>query len=255
MNSSKKTIIPALFTSLFMATTSHGVIAAEQVKAIPPSQFKNECESRFPTTATEVTLVDSSVTEHHTKSLKQITASARELKTSHAEESYVMGLTRVETSWRLSVEMKSLTQESDNISCLKPAIKIELGLNSHSIDIAKELEYQSCEYNFVRNHEYQHVRINRDQLQRSKWQLENSFNANFSIPIVFGSLETLKDQIEEIKNREWIPFIKNAIKAMENERDNKHKLIDTPEEYAKGNSVCEEKIPEIIRASLNNQSI
>lgn len=216
-----------------------------------PDQFTKECEHHFPPTSIEVTFVDATITENHLKSFKEITTSARALKSTHADESYVLGQTKFESTWRLSAEFASLQIEGKDLHCIRPKIKIELGFNYHQIEIAKELEYQSCEYNFVRNHEYQHVYINKNNMETYRRELAEAVNYRFSSSILYGAYDTVKNQLETMKDSDWLPFVKDTIAKLEAEGANRHKLLDTPEEYAKGNTVCDGKIPAVMRKYLD----
>ena len=214
-----------------------------------PETFIAACELSFPTSEVEVSFRDKPVKESQKESIRSLTALARKYNAAHSSEHHVLGLTTSELSWEIGSEFKSLPLGSPDIHCARPKIKIELEVNYHVVHIASELPPQSCEYNFVHDHEYEHVKINKDNMQRYIKEIVADFKKHFPNKILYGSSEKLNREMQKAMSNEWLPFIKEVTAKMEAEGIKRHQAIDTPEEYAKGSTVCSGKISAIIRAS------
>ena len=214
-----------------------------------PETFISACERSFPTSEVTVSFRDKPVKEDHKESIRSLTALARKYNAAHSGDHRVLGLTTSELSWEIGSEFKSLPLGNPDIHCARPNINIEVEVNYHVVHIAKELPLESCEYNFVHDHEYDHVKINRDNMQRYIKEIVADFKNHFPNKILYGPSEKLNSEMQKAMSNEWLPFIKEVTAKMEAEGMKRHNNIDTPEEYAKGNTVCSGKISTIIRAS------
>jgi hypothetical protein len=213
-----------------------------------PADFVSDCEKSFPTSEVIVNFHDIPVEEDQKESIQSLTISARKSNI-HSGEPYVLGLTTLTLSWGLDASVKLLRLNDLNVACARPQIKIELKVIDHKVHIAKELPRNSCEYNFVRNHEYKHVNINKDNMRRYSKELVAAFNKQFPNRIIYGSFEKVNSEVQTTMNKKWTSFIEKATAKMEIEGNKRHKALDSPEEYAKANTVCSGGISSIIQAS------
>jgi hypothetical protein len=214
-----------------------------------PETFRSTCENKFPTSEIIFNFRDVPVKEDHNESIQSLTNLARKSKAVHSSERHVLGLTTSKLSWGLDASYESLRLSELDMACARPKIKIELEVIYHKVHIAKELSRNSCEYNFVHDHEYKHVNINQENVLRHSNELVAAFNKRFPNRIIYGPIAKVNNEVETKMNNEWIPFIKKATAKMEAEGNKRHKAIDSSEEYEKGNTVCSGKISSIIQAS------
>jgi hypothetical protein len=235
----------ALHTIMYSA---FGANANKSVRALPET-FVSECELNFPKSEVKINVKEGTITESNEESIRSLTALAQKTKVIHADQHRTLGLTTLELSWGIDAEFNSLRLQNLNMQCARPTIKIELEVVNHLVHIAKEFPPKSCEYNFVREHEYKHVRLNKENLRRYAKEATNALNERFPNPILYGSIENVTEKMQKMMDNEWLPFIKKVTAKMESEGMELHKLIDTPEEYAKGHKVCAGKISQVIRAS------
>jgi hypothetical protein len=213
-----------------------------------PASFVSDCEKNFPRSEVILNFHDIPVEEDQKESIRSLTISARKSKI-HSGERYALGLTTLKLSWALDASVKLLRLNGPNVACARPQIIIELKVIDHKVHIAKELPRNSCEYNFVRDHEYKHVNINKDNMRRYSKELVAAFNKQFPSRIIYGSFEKVDSEVQKTMNKKWTSFIEKATAKMEIDGNKRHKALDSPEEYAKANTVCSGRISNIIEAS------
>ncbi|RYY76270.1 MAG: hypothetical protein EOO52_01765 [Gammaproteobacteria bacterium] len=216
-----------------------------------PQSFISTCENKFPESEIIFNFRDAPVEEDQKESIRSLTVSARNSNTVHSGERHVLGLTTSKLSWGLDTSYESLHLSDLNVACARPKIKIELEVIYHKVHIAKELSRNSCEYNFVREHEYKHVKINKENMQKHSKEIVAAFNKRFPNRIIYGPIEKVNKEVQTSMSNAWMPFIKKATAKMEQEGNKRHKAIDSVEEYKKSNTVCSGRIPSIIQASEN----
>ena len=239
----------AIFFGLFtIICPALGATPNKSISTKMPESFVSTCENNFQASEVVFNFRDIPVEEDYKESIKSLTVLARKLKAVHSNERYVLGLTTSKLSWGLDASYESLRLPDLNVACARPKIKIELEVIYHKVQIAKELSRNSCEYDFVRDHEYKHVNINKDNMRRNSKELIAAFNNRFPNRIIYGSIEKVSREVQTTMDNEWIPFIKKTTAKMEIEGNKSHKALDSPEEYAKGNTVCSGKISNILQA-------
>jgi hypothetical protein len=212
-----------------------------------PETFVSACEQKFPTAEVIFNFRDVDVEEDYRESIKSLTASARKSNSIHSGARHVLGLTTYKLSWGLDASVESLQLRELDVACARPTIKIDLEVLYHKVHIAKEFARNSCEYNFVRDHEYKHVNINKDNMRRHSKELIAAFNKQFSNRIIYGSIAKVNKEVQTTMDKKWIPFVKKTTEKMEAESNKRHKVLDSPEEYAKGSTVCSGKISAILQ--------
>lgn len=238
-----------LLTFLALHTIVYSAFGANANKSVRvPETFAAECERNFPKSEVKISVKEGLITESNQESIRSLTALAQKTKITHADQHRSLGLTALELSWGIDAEFKSLSL-NNRMHCARPTIKIELEVVNHLVRIAKEFAPKSCEYNFVREHEYKHVRLNKKNIKRYAKAVVDAVNERFPNPILYGSSEKVTGKMQSMMDNELLPFIKEVTAKMEREGIELHKLIDTPEEYAKGNKVCGGNISRIIRES------
>ncbi len=212
-----------------------------------PETFVSTCEQKFPTPEVIFNFRDVALEEDYRESIQSLTASARKTNSIHSGARHVLGLTTFKLSWGLDASVESLQLREQDIACARPTIKIELEVLYHKVHIAKEFARNSCEYNFVRDHEYKHVNINKDNMRRHSNELVAAFNKQFPNRIIYGSIEKVNKEVQATMDKKWIPFVKKTTAKMEAEGNKRHQALDSPEEYAKGNTACSGKISNILQ--------
>ena len=212
-----------------------------------PASFVSDCEKNFPTSEVILNFHDTPVEEDQKETIQSLTISARKSNI-HSGKRYVLGLTTLKLSWGLDASFKLLRLSEPNVACARPQITIELKVIDHKVHIARELPRNSCEYNFVRDHEYKHVNINKDNMRQYSKELIAAFKKQFPNRIIYGSYEKVDSEMKKTMNKKWTSFIEKATAKMEIEGNKRHKALDSPEEYAKANTVCSGRIPSIFEA-------
>jgi hypothetical protein len=214
-----------------------------------PEKVITTCETNLPPVKVNVSIQESPVVETNDVSIQSLTKMALELHNSHVKDRYVLGLTTIELSWHANAQYKSYEFTNPGIRCARPEMKIDLIMLYHKVQIAKDVSPGSCEYNFIREHEYRHVKVNKENVKRYAREIAKEFQEHFQSKIYYGSSVTVEKTVRnEIDNR-WLPFVGRTTKKLEREGDARQSLIDTPEEYAKANVACSGNIARILKSA------
>ena len=211
-----------------------------------PEKVISSCESNLPPVKVIVSVKDSPIVETNDMSVRALTSAALTSNNPHGNH-YVLGLTTIELSWQANAQYKSYEFSSPNIRCARSEIKIDLAVLYHKVQIANEIAPKSCEYNFVREHEYRHVKLNQENIKHYAREIATEFQDHFQSKIYYGSPDKVEKAVRNEIDKNWLPFVGRTAKKLEKEGNDRHKLIDTPAEYAKANVACSGNIARILK--------
>lgn len=212
-----------------------------------PEKVIATCESNLPPVKINVSVQESPVEETNDTSVRSLTSTALSLNNQHGKNHYVLGLTTIELSWHANAQYKSYEFTNPGIRCARSEMKIDLAMVYHKVQIAKEIAPKTCEYNFVREHEYRHVKLNKENIKRYANDIANEFQKTFQSKIYYGSSAAVEKAVRNEIDKNWLPFVARTSKKLEKEGNDRQKLIDTPEEYAKANLACSGNIARILK--------
>lgn len=212
-----------------------------------PASIVAACENNLPLIDIHVQIQESPILETNEASVSELTNIALKLNNPHAQNRDILGLATMEIVWDANIKYKSFEFSNPSIHCARAEVIVDLIVLYHTVQIAKDFVPETCEYNFIREHEYKHVKVNEENLKRYAKELVDRFKANFQNKIYYGSLDSIANTINDESQNYWLPFIGEATKNIEEDGRARHQFIDTPEEYKKVDFVCSGNISRFLK--------
>jgi hypothetical protein len=126
--------------------------------------------------------------------------------------------------------------------CMRPSFRVTLSYNPIEVFVARELEPGSCPYREVLHHELRHVEAYRLQLSTAVENVGRSLRAHYADRIFYGDPETLRRELEQAIEQQWLPFAQHELEAV----GKLHQGIDTPKEYRRYQTACDGEINRIL---------
>ena len=212
-----------------------------------PASIVAACENNLPLIDIHVQIQESPILETNEASVSELTNIALKLNNPHAQNRDILGLATMEIVWDANIKYKSFEFSNPSIHCARAEVIVDLIVLYHTLQVAKDFMPETCEYNFIREHEYKHVKVNEGNLKRYAKELVDRFKANFQNKIYYGSLDSIANTINDESQNYWLPFIGEATKNIEEDGRARHQFIDTPEEYKKVDFVCSGNISRFLK--------
>lgn len=212
-----------------------------------PASIVAACENNLPLIDIHVQIQESPILETNEASVSELTNIALKLNNPHAQNRDILGLATMEIVWDANIKYKSFEFSNPSIHCARAEVIVDLIVLYHTLQVAKDFMPETCEYNFIREHEYKHVKVNEENLKRYAKELVDRFKANFQNKIYYGSLDSIANTINDESQNYWLPFIGEATKNIEEDGRARHQFIDTPEEYKKVDFVCSGNISRFLK--------
>jgi hypothetical protein len=149
-----------------------------------------------------------------------------------------LGLT--ETVVRLSTKRGYATLKMPSgMGCLRPSLEVTLSTSPQTIFVAREFPKGSCAFNEIMAHELRHAAVNQRHAESVARKLKAELDQVFGQQIFYGDVQQLTQQFKQAWDREWVPRINKQL----GESEAQHRQIDSPEEYARNNTMCGGELP------------
>jgi hypothetical protein len=219
----------AILVTCFTISTSVAAAAADDCNAALRTS------GQFSST---VITVDGATFKPHTsyyKSQRELTGMATG-KIALTEYDVVNGLTIVETESSIVTNLLVGTMPNGGV-CVWPAlVNMGIQLSKHEVFVASDFPDASCAQRATENHEYEHVRINLEAVERLKLKAESDVRNHIA--------STYPRYLSEGTNPEQ--FVLDDLSAIYQlnadriyqERDMRHAQLDSPESYMRTKAVC-----------------
>lgn len=95
----------------------------------------------------------------------------------------------------------------DGMGCLRPDVSITLAFVRHTVYVAREFPPGSCAHHETLEHERTHVQLNERQAAEAARVLRERLRAFFGQRIFYGELATLRAQLGEALQSDWLPWL------------------------------------------------
>lgn len=224
-----------MLVAAFLLPALLAVEPASAAIAQASTRFKQQCEQRLPAAQIKVSIKESPLVESHTDSYRQLS----ERQVEFGQRGYAVGLTSGQVAMQFHSGARLLQDPLSSFACTRPQIELTLYLNQHKISIAREIPEGTCAYLAVMSHEQQHVALNRQNLAWIAARMEAEMTAYYRDQIAYGSSSELRIWLSDTVKGYWLQRLKQ-LEAAARER---HRQIDTEEEYKRTNTVCDGEIP------------
>lgn len=217
-----------VFITFLIALTAIGNCIAET--------FEDVCRNSLPKAKITVHTAQSLVKFDYTKSIRELTR----MRNYHKGK-VVLGSTY--TSIQMSVKWKfNSLKGQGNRGCTRASGDVFMTVNPQTVYIGKEFPFKTCAFNEIYRHEMRHAYTNQEHMERVADYYQKLMTEAFGQKIFYGEFNQLQIQLNNEFKTQWMPQITEDLKMV----SVLHSQIDTPEEYARNEVMCNGIVPEII---------
>lgn len=125
-------------------------------------------------------------------------------------------------------------------------VDARIGFKDVTIYIASEFPQGSCDYQAVLIHEQKHIEVNRQLLKeyvpkiQSRLEQYLKINGMFMVPNEAYADKLLREKLSKVMDE--------ITQEMSQENQKRQRLVDSPQEYAKNNTVCNGHIARVVKS-------
>ena len=197
--------------------------------------FADECD-KLPPSSVSVKRLEEPVVlnlQYSYKALKAMSADYTKVNTQ------VLGLTRGLSTTSVKTSSRVQLDPGGRWECASHQIKLEYGFSPMTVYVGKEFPSGSCAYKEIYEHEMKHVRTYQEHAKKIEQEINESLKQRFetSTPSRGARGETQQRLNVEINER-WMPYIKRLL----DQANADQRLVDSPEEYERVASSCDNAI-------------
>ncbi len=219
--------------------------------AASPAAAEDVCRHLTRTTSpvVDLALPEEAPALDHSQTLQQMAAlrtsydAAALEKSDHAAGLYAAGFN---ISW--SIDYRSVQHPQTREACVDLSrLAVTVTLVDPKIFIAREVNYGSCLYRAVLEHEQRHARVDRQILETARYSMRDTLRRRVMAleRVPAGSVtlagELLKSQVAD--------FMQPLMNALSLERVRLQADIDTKEEYQRVSKLCEDDVRALAETS------
>lgn len=206
----------------------------------PSAEWAALCEARLPATSIEVRTVPAPIRYLRNRSVDDLT----QLQHLPQDGARTLGLTEVRLGTSIQYKASTLARKGEPLTCMRPSIVVTLSLDPHVVSVASEFGDDSCAYRHILAHEMRHVDINRLTLDTAADRMREGMRSSFGNKVYFGEPAELQERLTRHIREQWLPWVDAQMKHTMQ----RHREIDTPEEYARNQKVCGGEIARVLAA-------
>ena len=206
------------------------LLATPAMAQTPSARWQSLCEAQLPPTAIEVKTEPAPIRYRKDRSV----ADLMQLQRMPQDNAYTLGLTEMKLGTRISYRSPTLTHPREQAVCTRPNIVVTLSLEPHVVSVANEFAEGSCAYRHILAHEMRHVEVNQHTLESTAERLREGLKSSFGNKVYYGSATELQERLTRHIRDQWLPWVDAQMKHTLQ----RHREIDTPQEYARNRTVC-----------------
>jgi len=204
--------------------------------------FHARCEDRLPAGELLFDYKPGEVSYDNTAGMLELTERSGSMKRSRG----TLGTTEFALAYTVHVSTKPLKDDPSGQACGRMVAWVELRLAPHRVSVAREFPKGSCAYAHVAEHEMKHVAINERHLQAVAAEMTARAASQVAQRTFFGGEDSLQAQMTRYVTDFWIREVDVAMDKAKAQ----HARLDSPEEYARNESVCGATMGAIARDAL-----
>lgn len=217
-------------------STGSGVASTETTAK--PKTFEQYCESTLGPTMVSVVIGQYEVVYDYTKRVYELTQMAENSK------GLTLGLTTSRPNIGFVWDMRAMQDSASKKFCMRPKIVLSINPGDQLVYVGKEFQQGSCAFNEILGHELKHVDTNLAMAKQVAKFMEQYIRASVENRVIYGdSRQQLEQYIIEAIQDHWLPMAKLELGRTRE----KHREIDSPEEYMRVNNSCSQEIPEVLQ--------
>lgn len=204
----------------------------------PSADWAALCEARLPPTRIEVRAASAPIRTLHHRSVDDLT----QLQRLPQDNVRTLGLTELRLGTAIQYKASTLQRRGEALTCMRPAIEVTLSLDPHTVSVASEFDEGSCAYRHVLAHEMRHVEVNQQTLASAADRMREGMRSSFANKVYYGEPAELQERLTRHIREQWLPWVDAQMKHTLQ----RHREIDTPEEYARNRTACGGEIARVL---------
>jgi hypothetical protein len=213
------------------------LLASSCLTAFAASDFERSCQEQLPPSVVTVTTAPSAIRYDFSKSVRDLSHTMSYHKS--APGSNTLGLTVTEMKFASKWAWSTLPGPAGQ-SCVRASVAVTVSGDPQTIFVAKEFPQGSCAFNEIVKHELRHAQASQSHLERVADYYQKAIGDAFGQTILYGDAGQLKAHVQDALQGKWMPQIKADLAKV----SYLHAQIDTPQEYARNNTICNGEIPQ-----------
>lgn len=206
------------------------LLPAPALAQTPSARWQSVCEAQLPPTVVEVKAEPAPIRHRRDRSV----ADLMQIQRLPQENAFTLGLTEVQLGTRIAFRSPVLSHPRERLVCMRPAITVTLSLDPHVVSVASEFEDGSCAHRHILAHEVRHVQINQLTLASAAERMREGMKQSFGNKVYYGEAKELQERLTRHIQDQWLPWVDAQMKHTLQ----RHREIDTPEEYARNRTAC-----------------
>lgn len=214
------------------------VLTAMVYAQSPSAEWASLCEARLPPTRIEVRTSPAPIRTLRSRSVDDLT----QLQRLPQDNARTLGLTEMRLGTSIQYRASTLQRRGETLTCMRPSIEVTLSLDPHTVSVANEFEEGSCAYRHILAHEMRHVELNQQTLTLAADRMREGMRHSFGNKVYYGEPAELQERLTRHIREQWLPWVDAQMKhTLQRHRD-----IDTPEEYARNRTACGGEIARVL---------
>lgn len=214
------------------------LLSAPALAQSPSAQWQALCEAKLPTTTIEVRAAPAPIRHLRHRTVDDLT----QLQRLPQDGARTLGLTEVRLGTSIQYKASTLQRRGEALTCMRPSIVVTLSLDPHVVSVASEFEDDSCAHRHILAHEMRHVEVNRLTLESAAQHMREGMRSSFGNKVYYGEPAELQERLTRHIREQWLPWVDTQMKHTMQ----RHREIDTPEEYARNQKVCGGEIARVL---------
>ncbi len=210
------------------------MLAGYFLNAFAANDFETQCQMRLPPAQVTVSTEPSNVSYDLSQSVRVLSQRHRP---PHAN-SFTLGLTVTKVRFEAQWSLPTLTSASGK-TCLRPSVNLFFTVSPQTVFVANEFPQGTCAFNGIKEHENRHVQANQEHIEQVASYYQKAISAAYGQRVFYGSNDGSPNEMQDAFESRWLPRINADLAKVEA----LHAQIDSPEEHARSNLMCQGEVP------------
>lgn len=210
------------------------MLAGYLLNAFAADDFETQCQMRLPPAQVNVSTEPSNVNYDLSQSVRVLSQRHRP---PHAN-SFTLGLTVTKVRFEAKWNLPTLTSESGE-TCLRPSVSLFFTVSPQTVFVGNEFPQGTCAFNDISEHENRHVQVNQEHIEQVASYYRKAISEAYGQRIIYGKTGGLANEMQDSFKIRWLPRINADLAKVEA----LHSQIDSPEEHARSNFMCQGEVP------------
>lgn len=205
--------------------------------------FAQDCSTLIPASSVDVKVIFERPTNYFNLGWKEITKRAAPSVEGVGKDTKVFGLTEIEIKTSFKTSLWVFPSGVGDIFCARIAMKVEFIAATPYVFIARELPSNACGLKEVFDHEYRHVALQKNMLNKLADEVQREMGQFYGGKYFNGDREQLTNRFAKEISEYWKPRWEARLNSFAFYHSQE---IDTLEEERRMGRVCDSILSKII---------